>query len=156
MEKRTKIIMISAIVAAVGVFGYIQYLSVSDIHISIVQSKVVQTTSEGTLYNLKIKFQNPSLLFLNVGQTNFAVSANGESLGTGVMQPSLIPAMGKVVSQTPFLANNAVLNKYKDTNNIPSLKMTGTSQYNVLFATVSIPFTYYPTQNQAREFIDGV
>jgi len=156
MEKRTKIIVISVIVAAVGIFGYVQYLSVSDIHVSIIQSKVMQRTSDGTLYNLQIQFQNPSLLFLNVGQTNFAVSANGESLGTGVMQPSLIPAMGKTVSQTPFLANNAVLDKYNNTNNVPSLKLTGTSQYSVLFTTVSIPFTYYPTQNEAREFIDGV
>ncbi len=156
MEKRTKIIVISVIVAAVGIFGYIQYLSLSDIHVSIIQSKVVQRTNQNTLYNLQIQFQNPSLLFLNVGKTNFVVSANGENLGTGVLQASLIPAMGKTVSQTPFLAENAVLDKYNNTNSVPSLKMTGTSEYTVLFTTVSIPFTYYPTQNEARAFIDGV
>ncbi|MGI0046790.1 MAG: hypothetical protein ACREBB_06345 [Nitrosotalea sp.] len=155
MEKRTKIIVISIIVAAVGVFGYIQYLSVSDLHVSIIQSKVVQRTDQGTLYNLQVQFQNPSLLFLNVGKTNFVVSANGENLGTGVLQASLIPALGKTVSQTPFLADNSVLDKYNNTNNVPSLKLTGTSEYSVLFTTISIPFTYYPTQDEAREFIDG-
>ncbi|MDE1766827.1 MAG: hypothetical protein KGI27_11230 [Thaumarchaeota archaeon] len=155
MEKRTKIIVISVIVAAVGIFGYVQYLSVSDIHVSIVQSKVVQKTDQGTLYNLKLQFTNPSLLILNVGRTSFMVSANGEDLGTGVLQSSVIPAMGKTVSQTPFLADNSVLNKYNKDNNVPSLKLTGTSQYNIFFTTISIPFTYYPTQDEAREFIAG-
>jgi LEA14-like dessication related protein len=155
MEKRTKIIVISIIVAAVGVFGFIQYLSVSQLHVSIIQSKVVDRTSQGTLYNLQLQFNNPSLLFLTVGRTSFAVSANGENLGNGVLQPSVIPAMGKTVAQTPFLADTAVLDKYNNTSNVPSLVLTGTSQYNVLFTTVSIPFTYYPTQDQSRAFIDG-
>ncbi|HKU32707.1 MAG TPA: hypothetical protein VJR22_02525 [Candidatus Nitrosotalea sp.] len=156
MEKRTKIVVISIIVAAVGIFGYVQYLSVSDLHVSIVQSTVVQKTDQGTLYNLQLQFNNPSLLILNVGKTNFMVSANGENLGTGVLPPSVIPAMGKAVSQTPFLADNSVLNKYNKNDNVPSLKLTGTSQYNILFTTVSVPFTYYPTQDEARAFIDGV
>lgn len=155
MEKRTKIATIAVIIAAVGIFGYVQYLSVSHLHVSIVQSKMMQRTDQGTLYNLQLQFNNPSLLFLNVGKTNFAVSANGENLGTGVLPPSVIPAMGKTVSQTPFLADNAVLDKYNKDSNPPSLKLTGTSQYNILFATVNIPFTYYPTQDEAREFIHG-
>ena len=155
MEKRTKIAVISIIVAAVGIFGYVQYLSVSDLHVSIVQSTVVQKTDQGTLYNLQLQFNNPSLLMLNVGKTNFMVSANGENLGTGVLPPSVIPAMGKSISQTPFLADNSVLNKYNKNDNVPSLKLTGTSQYNILFTTVSVPFTYYPTQDEARAFIDG-
>jgi len=155
MEKRNKIIIISVIVAAVGIFGYIQYLSVSDLHVSIIQSKVVDRNDTGTLYSLQLQFNNPSLLFLNVGKTNFVVSANGENLGSGVLQPSMIPAMGKTVAQTPFLADTTVLNKYNNANSVPNLKLTGTSQYNVLFTTVSIPFTYYPTQDEARAFIDG-
>jgi hypothetical protein len=155
MEKRTKIIVISIIVAAVGIFGYIQYLSVSDLHVSIIQSKVVDRNDTGTLYNLQLQFNNPSLLFLNVGKTNFVVSANGENLGSGILQPSVIPALGKTVAQTPFLADTTVLDKYNNTNSVPNLKLTGTSQYNVFFTTVSIPFTYYPTQDEARAFIDG-
>ena len=155
MEKRTKIIIISIIVAAVGTFGYIQYLSVSQLHVSIIQSKIVDRTNQGTLYNLQLQFNNPSLLFLNVGKTSFVVSANGEDLGSGVLQPSLIPAMGKTVAQTPFLADTTVLDKYNNTNDVPNLKLTGTSQYKILFTTVSIPFTYYPTQDEARAFIEG-
>ena len=155
MEKRTKVAVIAIIVAAVGVFGYVQYLSVSHLHVSIVQSKVVQRTNQGTLYNLQLQFNNPSLLILNVGQTDFMVSANGEDLGSGVLPASVIPAMGKTVSQTPFLADNSVLDKYNKKSDIPSLKLTGTSQYKILFTTLSVPFTYYPTQDEARQFIDG-
>ena len=155
MEKRTKIIVISIVVAAVSIFGVSQYLLVSQLHVSIIQSKVVDKTSLGTLYNLQLQFNNPSLLFLTVGRTSFAVAANGENLGNGVLQPSVIPAMGKTVAQTPFLANTAVLDKYNNTTNVPSLKLTGTSQYDVLFTTVSIPFTYYPTQDESKAFIDG-
>jgi len=155
MERRNKIIVISIIVAAVGLFGFSQYLSVSQLHVSIIQSKVVDRTNQGTLYNLQLQFNNPSLLFLTVGRTSFAVSANGENLGNGVLQPSIIPAMGKTIAQTPFLADTAVLDKYNNTDNVPSLKLTGTSQYDVLFTTVSIPFTYYPTQDESKAFIDG-
>ena len=154
MKRNSKIALV-CILAAVGIFGYVQYLSVSHLHISIVQSKVVERTSQGTLYNLQLQFNNPSLLMLNVGKTDFVLSANGENLGTGMLQPSVIPALGKIVSQTPFLADNAVLDKYGNNNNVPSLKLTGSSKYDLVFTSVNIPFTYYPTQNEAREFIHG-
>jgi len=128
---------------------------VSHLHVSIVQSKIMERTNQGTLYNLQLQFNNPSLLILNVGKTDFLVLANGENLGTGVLQPSTIPALGKTVSQTPFLADNTVLDKYNDNNNIPSLKLTGTSKYDLIFTSVDIPFTYYPTQQEARDFIHG-
>lgn len=153
--KRNSKIAIVCIIAAVGIFGYVQYLSASHLHVSIVQSKVIERTSQGTLYNLQLEFNNPSLLILNVGKTDFVLSANGEDLGTGVLQPSIIPAMGKTVSQTPFLADNTVLDKYGNSDNVPSLKLTGTSQYDLMFTSVNIPFTYYPTQDEAREFIHG-
>jgi hypothetical protein len=154
MKRNSKIALV-CIIAAVGIFGYVQYLSASHLHVSIVQSKVIERTNQGTLYNLQLEFNNPSLLMLNVGKTDFVLSANGEDLGTGVLQPSIIPAMGKTVSQTPFLADNAVLDKYGNSDNVPSLKLTGTSKYDLMFTSVNIPFTYYPTQDEAREFIHG-
>jgi hypothetical protein len=143
------------IIAAVGIFGFVQYQSASHIHVSIIQSKVIGKTDQGTLYDLQLQFRNPSLLILNVGKTDFVVLANGENLGAGVLQPSTIPAMGQTVSQTPFLANNAVLNKYDGNDNVPNLMLTGTSKYDLMFTSVNIPFTYYPTQQEAREFIHG-
>jgi len=153
--KRNSKIAVVCIIVAVGIFGVVQYLSLSHLHVSIVQSKIMERTNQGTLYNLQLQFNNPSLLVLNVGKTDFLVLANGENLGTGVLQPSTIPALGKTVSQTPFLADNTVLDKYNTSDNIPSLKLTGTSKYDLIFTSVNVPFTYYPTQQEAREFIHG-
>jgi len=154
MERRSKIAIV-CIISAVAVFGFVQYISLSHLHVSIVQSKVMERTNQGTLYNLQLQFNNPSLIILNVGKTDFLVLANGENLGTGVLQPSTIPALGKTISQTPFLADNAVLDKYNGTDNTPSLKLTGTSKYDLIFTSVNVPFTYYPTQQEARDFIHG-
>jgi hypothetical protein len=154
MERRSKIAIV-CIISAVAVFGVVQYISLSHLHVSIVQSKVMERTNQGTLYNLQLQFNNPSLIILNVGKTDFLVLANGENLGTGVLQPSTIPALGKTISQTPFLADNAVLDKYNGTDNTPSLKLTGTSKYDLIFTSVNVPFTYYPTQQEARDFIHG-
>jgi hypothetical protein len=154
MQKNSKIALL-CIIAALGIFGFVQYQSASHLHVSIIQSKVIGKTDQGTLYNLQLQFNNPSLLVLNVGKTDFVVLANGENLGAGILQPSTIPAMGKTVSQTPFLANNAVLHKYDSNDNVPNLKLTGTSKYDLMFASVNIPFTYYPSQQEAREFIHG-
>jgi hypothetical protein len=154
MRRNSKIAVI-CITAAIGIFCFVQFQSASHLHVSIVQSKVIERTNQGTLYNLQLEFNNPSLLVLNVGKTDFVVSANGEDLGTGILQPSIIPAMGKTVSQTPFLADNTVLDKYGNNDNIPSLKLTGNSKYDLMFTSVNIPFTYYPTQQEAREFIHG-
>ena len=154
MQRNSKIAIV-CIIAAVAAFGVVQYISLSHLHVSIVQSKVMERTNQGTLYSLQLQFNNPSLLILNVGKTDFLVSANGENLGSGVLQPSTIPALGKTISQTPFLADNAVLDKYNTSDNTPSLKLTGTSKYDLMFTSVNVPFTYYPTQQEAREFIHG-
>ncbi len=80
MKRNSKIALV-CIIAAVGIFGYVQYLSASHLHVAIVQSKVIERTNQGTLYNLQLEFKNPSLLVLNVGKTDFVVSVNGEDLG---------------------------------------------------------------------------
>jgi len=154
MRRGSKIALVSIIVA-IGVFGYVQYVSATHLHISILESKVVEKNKDGTLYDMHLEFKNPSFLVLNLGKTDFIISVAGENLGTGVLQPSVIPAMGTTVSQTPFVADNTVLHKYDNTDSIPNVKLVGTSRYDLLFVSVNIPFTYYPTQEEAREFIHG-
>jgi hypothetical protein len=153
--RRTSKIALVSIIVVIGAFGYVQYVYASHLHISILESKVVEKNKDGTLYNMQLEFKNPSLLVLNLGKTDFIISIAGENLGTGVLQPSVIPAMGKIVSQTPFVADNRVLHKYDNSNNLPNVKLVGTSRYDLLFVSVNIPFTYYPTQEEAREFIHG-
>jgi LEA14-like dessication related protein len=155
MERRSKVIIIVCVIAAVGLFGYSQYLSVTHLSISILESKVVQRNDNNSLYNMTLQFKNPSLLPLNVGKTDFIISINDETLGKGTLQPLMIQSLGKTDSQTPFLADNIVLHKYDTNSNVPSIKLTGTSKYEIWIISVNVPFTYYPTQQEAREFIHG-
>ncbi|MDE1813902.1 MAG: hypothetical protein KGI05_04470 [Thaumarchaeota archaeon] len=155
MERRSKIIIIVCVIVAVGIFGYSQYLSATNLSISILESKIIQRSENNSLYNMTLQFQNPSLLPINVGQTDFVISINNENLGTGTLQPLVIPPMGKISSQTPFTADNTILDKYNKSSNVPNIKLTGTSKYRISIISVNVPFTYYPTEQEAREFIHG-
>jgi len=155
MERRSKVIIIVCVIAAVGLFGYSQYLSATNLSISILQSKIVQKNDNNSLYNMTLQFKNPSVLPLTVGKTDFIISINDENLGTGTLQPLVIQPIGKTVSQAPFLADNAILHKYDTNDTVPNIKLTGTSKYEILIISVNVPFVYYPTQQEAREFIHG-
>jgi LEA14-like dessication related protein len=154
VERRSKAIIIAVcVVAVIGIFAYSQYLSATHLSISILQSKVVQRNGDNSLYNMTLQFKNPSLLPISVGQTDFTISINNENLGTGILQPLIIPPMGKVSSQAPFTADNTILDKYNKSQNVPSVVLTGTSKYEIAIMSVNVPFTYYPTEQEAREFI---
>ncbi|MDE1840058.1 MAG: hypothetical protein KGH87_09085, partial [Thaumarchaeota archaeon] len=140
MERRSKIIIIVCVIVAVGIFGYSQYLSATNLSISILESKIIQRSENNSLYNMTLQFQNPSLLPINVGQTDFVISINNENLGTGTLQPLVIPPMGKISSQTPFTADNTILDKYNKSSNVPNIKLTGTSKYRISIISVNVPF----------------
>lgn len=154
MKKKSKAAIV-AIAIVIGIFGYIQYASITQLDVSIKDSKVVERTSAGSLYQMQLEFENPSLMILNVGKTDFLVSVDDENLGAGILEPFVIPAMSEVVVEAPFLADNAVLDKYADNEVSPSVKLSGITRYNLVFTTFDISFTYYPTQDEAREFIHG-
>lgn len=153
MQRKSKIAIIIA--GVIGAFIFSQYAAVLQLHVSMKNSEIVERTDAGTLYQIQLEFENPSLMILNVGKTDFLISAEGENLGAGILDPTIVPAMDKIVVHTPFLADNAILDKYEKSENIPSLKLVGISRYNLLFTSLNIPFTYYPTQEEAREFIHG-
>lgn len=156
MQRRSKAVIIAVcVVAALGIFAYSQYLSATHLSISILESKVMQRNADNSLYNMKLQFQNPSLLPINVGETDFVISINNENLGTGTLQPLLIPPMGKIASQAPFTADKKILDKYNKSDSVPNVKLTGTSKYGISVISVNVPFTYYPTEQEAREFIHG-
>ena len=156
MKRKSKVaIIIIVIVAAVTIFGYIQYVSATQLHVSMKSSEIVERTNEGTLYRINLEFENTSFMILNIGKTDFVISAEGQSLGAGILEPTIIPAKGKSIVETPFLADNSVLDKYEQGDNSPSLRLDGKTRYDLLFTTLDIPFTYFPTQEEAREFIHG-
>ncbi len=156
MKRKSKIaIIVISIIAVLAIFGYLQYASATQLHVSMKSSKIIERTSEGTLYSINLEFENSSFMILNVGRTDFIISVEGENLGAGILEPTIIPANGKSIVETPFLADNTVLDKYEQKENSPSLRLDGTIAYNLLFTTLKIPFIYYPTQEEAREFIHG-
>jgi LEA14-like dessication related protein len=155
VERRSKVIIIVCIIASIGLFGYSQYLSATHLSIAILESKIVQRNDNNSLYNMTLQFKNPSMLPLNVGKTDFIISINGENLGTGTLQPLVIPPIGKTNSQAASLADGIILHKYDKSDNVPAIKLTGTSKYEIFIISVNVPFSYYPTQQEAREFIHG-
>jgi len=156
MKRRSKIsIIIISIIAGLAIFGYLQYAAATQLHVSMKSSKIIERTDDGTLYTINLEFENSSFMILNVGRTDFIISAEEENLGAGILEPTIIPANGKSIVETPFLADNKILDKYEQREDSPALRLDGTIAYNLLFTTLKIPFTYFPTQEEAREFIHG-
>lgn len=156
MKRKSKVsIIIISIIAVLAIFGYLQYAAATQLHVSMKSSKIIERTDDGTLYTINLEFENSSFMILNVGRTDFIISVEGENLGAGILEPTIIPANGKSIVETPFLADNKILDKYEQKENSPSLRLDGSIAYNLLFTTLKIPFTYYPTQEEAREFIHG-
>jgi LEA14-like dessication related protein len=153
MLRRSKVVIIVGVILIVGIFTYSQYLSATHLSISILETKTVQRNDNNSIYNMTLQFKNPSLVPLNVGKTEFIITINDESLGTGTLQPLVIPPMGKIVSQAPFTADNLALHKYDKNKNIPNIRLFGTSKYEIFMISVNVPFTYHPTDQEAREFI---
>lgn len=145
MNKK-KIAIIASILGMI-VFGYTQYAAASQISVSITSSKLIEKTDKGSLYNLDLEFKNPSLLMLNAGKTDFVITEEDKLLGGGKLDSFILPAMGKTTTSGMFLRDHNT-----DSEN-PQVKISGTTKYQLLFATLDVPFTYYPTQDQTREFI---
>jgi len=156
MKRKSKVsIIVISVIVVLTIFVYLQYVSATQLHVSMKSSKIVERTNDGTLYSINLEFENSSFMILNVGRTDFIISVEGENLGAGVLEPTIIPANGKSIVEAPFLADNTVLDKYEQSEDSPSLRLDGTIAYNLLFTTLKIPFTYFPTQEEAREFIHG-
>jgi hypothetical protein len=142
-----KAVAVIVAITCITIFGYIQYASASQISVAITSSKLIEKTDKGSLYNLELEFKNPTLLMLNAGKTDFTLSTEGKTLGGGTLEPFTLPAMGKITTNGIFLKDQNM-----DSNN-SQVKISGITKYQLLFATLDVPFTYYPTPDQTREFI---
>jgi hypothetical protein len=145
VEKKRLAIIVA--ITGVIIFGYIQYASAQQIKVVITDSKLIQKTDEGSLYDLKLQFNNPSLLFLNAGETEFTIAADDETLGGGALEPFMLPALGNAITSGTFLKDHSA------NSDNPQVKITGVTKYQLLIASIDVPFTYYPTSDQTREFI---
>jgi len=134
-------------VLGMSIFGYSQYASASQIEVSVTQSELLNEDEKGSNYNIKLKFENPSLLILTAGETEFFVIANDEIVGKGQLESFTLQPL-----DNSFVRGNF----HTDPNNedeSQSVKITGVTKYDVFFTSIDVPFVYYPTEEQAREFI---
>ena len=147
MKTAKKAIIIFAIVA--GIFGFSQYASASQIGVTIAKNELLEQNGNEATYNMQLEFNNPSLLVLTAGKTDFVISVEDEKIGDGVLEPFVLPAMSKALVDGVYKSDK----KYSDSENTPLVKISGVTKYDVFFTTLDVPFVYYPTEDQAREFI---
>ena len=134
-------------VIGVGLFGYSQYASASQIGAIITESSVLEENERGKTYDVKLKFENPSLLLLTAGKTDFFVMADDKTIGQGQLEPFTLPPMSSTTAQGTFTTDT------QNSDELPVVKLTGVTKYDIVFTSLEVPFVYFPTEEQAREFI---
>ena len=133
-------------VLGMAIFGYSQYASASQIEISITQSELLSEDEKGAKYNIELEFVNPSLLLLTAGETEFFVIINDKMIGKGQLESFTLQPLESSNVKGIFHTD------YNDDES-KSVKITGIMKYDILFTTIDVPFVFYPTDEQAREFI---
>jgi hypothetical protein len=139
--------LIVLFILGMSIFGYSQYASASQIEVSITHSELLNETEKGSNYNIELRFENPLLLTLTAGETEFFVIVNDEMVGRGNLDPFTLQPLDSSYVNGIF---------YTDSNTIEELKtvkITGITKYDLIITSIDIPFVYYPTEEQAREFI---
>jgi len=138
--------LIVLFVLGMSIFGYSQYASASQIGVSITQSELLNVNEKGSNYNIELLFENPSLLILTAGETEFFIIANNEMVGEGQLESFTLPLDSSYVKGTFHTDSNV-------DEESQSIKISGVTKYDMFFTSIDVPFVYYPTEEQAREFI---
>jgi hypothetical protein len=146
MKSSVKVIIIIFVIG-MSLFGYSQYASASQIGITITQSHLLEEDEKGLMYDVELEFSNPSLLVLTAGKTEFFVIADDEVIGKGDLESFVLPALGSTSVSGTFLRDSNIDSQES------TVKISGVTKYNVIFASIDVPFVFYPTEEQAREFI---
>ena len=147
MKSSKKVGLTILSVLAMSIFGYSQYASASQIGVSVVQSELLHENEDSSNYNIELRFENPSLLIMTSGETEFFVISNDEMIGKGKLEPfTLNPLDSSYVKGTFHTDSN-------DSAESQVVKITGITKYDLLITSIDVPFVYYPTEEQAREFI---
>ena len=147
MNSSKKAGIIVLFVLGMSIFGYSQYASASQIEVSISQSELLNENEKGSNYNIELQFDNPSLLILTAGETEFFIISNDEIIGKGNLESfTLQPLESSYVKGTFHTDANS-----NDESN--SVRISGVTKYDMVITSLDVPFVYYPTEEQAREFI---
>ncbi len=149
--KSSKKALVIFLIIGVASFGYIQYASATQIGVIVTESHLLEKNDSGSTYNVQLEFDNPSLLVLNAGTTVFIISVEGQKVADGVLEPFVLPAMGKVTVEGTYQTNQK--SESVEDEKISMVTISGVTKYDVFFTSIDVPFIYFPPEEQAREFI---
>lgn len=149
MRKSKKTFLI-ILFLSIGVFGYSQYTAASSIGVIVIENEFIEKTETASIYNVQLEFQNPSLLVLNAGETDFIITVEDTKIADGVLEPFILSSMSKASVNGKYLKDDQT--KISE-NQSPNVKISGITKYDVFFTSLEIPFIYFPSDDQAREFI---
>ena len=144
LSKKKSVIVIFLLL--VSILGYSQYECVSQISVSISENTIINEYKNNLDYEIELEFKNPSLLTLPAGETEFFVFYDDEIVGKGNLKSfTLYPISSSYVDGTFTTDRNSDESK--------SVKISGITKYDLLIASIQVPFVYYPTEEQTRKFI---
>lgn len=130
-----------------AIFGFSQYVFLSQIGITLSESNLVFEDETVSKYSIELKFENPSLLYLSAGETDFVITANDEIIGNGKLDSFNLPLRNHSFVKGTFSTTGD-----SDSEDLV-MKISGTTKYQILMSSIEVPFVYYPTDEQAREFL---
>ena len=147
METSKKIGILIIFTLGMSIFGYSQYTSASQIEVSIIQSELIDENEKGSNYNIQVQFENPSLLLLTAGETEFFLISNDKIVGKGQLESFVLQPLNSSNVRGVFHTNSDANEKSN------SVSISGVIKYDLYVTSIDVPFVYYPTEEQAREFI---
>ena len=148
MRTSRKAILVVLFLAVAGIFGYSQYIAISHIGVIVTENEFLEKNNSGSIYNIQLQFSNPSLLILNAGETDFTIIVEDIKIAEGVLEPFVLPSLSKTTVKGTYLEDDEI-QEYQSS----SVKISGITKYDIFFTSIEIPFIYYPSDDQAREFI---
>ena len=129
-----------------SILGYLQYQSVSEISVNISENTIINEDKNNLNYKIELEFENPSLLTLPVGETEFFIFYDSKIIGKGNLESfTLYPISNSHVSGT-FATD-------QKSDELKSVKISAITKYDLFGTSIEIPFDYYPTDEQTRKFI---
>ena len=147
METSKKIGIVVLFALGMSIFGYSQHASASQIGVSITHSELFDEDEKGSNYDMELQFENPSLLLLTAGETEFFLVSNDKIIGKGQLESFILQ---------PLSTSNVKGTFHTDPNaggKSGSVSISGIIKYDLSITSIDVPFVYYPTEEQASEFI---
>ena len=143
LKKKSAVILFFLLV---GIIGYNQIQLASEISINLSENKIINEKEMETNYKIELEFKNPSLLTLPAGETEFFVSYDNQIVGKGNLESFTLNPLSSSFVEGTFTTETS-------SNEFQSVKISGITKYDLLVASIDVPFDYYPSEEQTRKFI---